>query len=271
MTEELNAKVVGKQEFAPGNFVLRVAPVGWELPEFKPGQYTVLGLPGSAPRAPFSDAEDPVPDPDKLIRRAYSVASPSPTREYAEFYVAMVRSGALTPRLYALNIGDKVWLGKKFTGLMTLEEVPADANVVLIATGTGLAPYMSMIRTLVLTKGFDRHYAVIHGAKHSWDLGYRSELETMERMTHKLAYLPVISQPSEEHMSWSGATGFVEDAWKSGALEKAWKQRPAPGNTHVFLCGNPMMIQSAFSFLGAEGFKEHSRREAGQIHVEKYW
>ena len=70
-----------------------------------------------------------------------------------EFYVALVTSGALTPRLFALNIGDRLWLGTKITGMFTFDQVPEDQNVVMIATGTGLAPYMSMLTTHLICGG----------------------------------------------------------------------------------------------------------------------
>ncbi|MFH1723085.1 MAG: ferredoxin--NADP reductase [Elusimicrobiota bacterium] len=268
---QLNAKVIGRMELAPGYFVLRVAPEGWDLPDFKPGQYSVLGLPGSAPRTPLADQEAEPPAPDKMILRPYSIASSSTAKDHAEFYITLVRSGTLTPRLFNLKIGDPVWLGKKFTGLMTLEAVPKDANVLLISTGTGLAPYMSMLRTLATSEGFDRNYAVIHGALHSWDLGYRSELETLDRLSPHFTYIPVVSEPAQEHAPWGGQTGFVEDVWKADLVGKAWGGHPKKDDTHVFLCGNPLMIESAIRFLGAEGFTEHTKRTPGQIHMEKFW
>ena len=86
MTEAtLNAKVVQRSEVAPGLLVLRVAPAGWELPEFTPGQFTVLGLPGSAPRSTEAEAELEPPEPGKLIRRAYSISSAAHERDFLEF------------------------------------------------------------------------------------------------------------------------------------------------------------------------------------------
>jgi ferredoxin-NADP reductase len=71
-----------KEELSPRLMILRVAADGWELPDFEPGQFTALGLPGSAPRCRLSEPENPLPDPDKLIRRAYSIASSSQIHEY---------------------------------------------------------------------------------------------------------------------------------------------------------------------------------------------
>jgi hypothetical protein len=95
---------------------------------------------------------DPDPEPpaaDRLIRRAYSIASSSKATAYLEFFITLVRSGGLTPRLFALEPGDHVWLGPRITGTFTLDAAPADRDVVMVATGTGLAPYMSMLRTVL--------------------------------------------------------------------------------------------------------------------------
>ena len=148
MAKELtNAIVSQKIELAPELIILQVKADGWDLPEFEPGQFAVLGLPGMAPRSEQSDPEEETPDANRLIRRAYSIASSSRSRDHMEFYINVVRSGALTPRLFALEQGDRVWLGPKVSGAFTLDKAPRTADVVLVATGTGLAPYMSMMRT----------------------------------------------------------------------------------------------------------------------------
>lgn len=266
----LNAVVALRTEISPWLIILRVVPDGWQLPAFTPGQFGVLGLPAGAPRCAMSEPEEPPADPGKLIRRAYSIASSSLTREYMEFYVALVTSGALTPRLFALNIGDRVWLSPRITGMFTFDQVPADQNVVMIATGTGLAPYMSMLSTHLVC-GSSRRFAVLHGARNSWDLGYRSELMTLQHLCKNLSYNPVISRPQNEPAPWPGQVGYVQDLWKRGAVEKAWDVRPEPDNTHFFLCGSPQMIDETVSMLQDEGYREHNKKEPGQIHVERYW
>lgn len=267
---ELNAIVTQRIDFAPGLMVLRVAPDGWELPDFKPGQFGVLGLPASAPRSSDSEPEPVEYAADAFIRRAYSIASASHEKEFLEFYIVQVKSGQLTPRLFALNVGDRVFLGPKITGMFTLDEVAVDQNCIFIGTGTGLAPYMSMIRTH-LEANEPRKFAVLHGARNSWDLGYRTELFQMQRLTTNFAYYPVITEPQDEHAAWKGHTGFVQQLWADGTIEKAWGFKPTPENTHVFLCGNPHMVDAMKELLHAEGFKDHSRKEAGQIHFEEYW
>ncbi len=267
---ELNAVVSQKLLVTPELMIIRVSPDGWTLSDFKPGQYTVVGLPGSAPRIPLSDPEPEPAKPDKMILRAYSIASSSRHNQYLELYVTLVRSGALTPRLFALEAGDKVHLGTKITGMFTLDKIPEDANVVLMATGTGLAPYMSMIRSSLVPNS-PRRFAVLHGAWHSWDLGYSSELTTLDLMVENFHYFPVINDTSREITPWGGEVGFVQEMWSRGLIAKKWGFEPAPDNTHVFLCGNPHMITDAVKLLLDRGFREDTRKEMGEIHLEKFW
>jgi ferredoxin--NADP+ reductase len=264
------AVVTQRVDVAPELIILRIAAEGWELPNFVAGQYVVLGLPGSAPRCADSDPEPEPPDPNKIIRRAYSIASSSLARQYMEFYISLVRSGELTPRLFKLGLGDRLGMGRKVTGMFTLSQVPPDQHLVLIATGTGVAPYMSMIRTS-LSIDSPRRIAVVHGARHSWDLGYHSELMSMAHICPTFTYVPVVSRPGEEPVPWGGKTGHCQDIWTSRVLDDLWGFRLDPGNTHVFLCGNPAMIEQTVGILATEGFREHSRKTPGQVHTEKYW
>ena len=269
----LNAVVAQRIDVASGLMVLRIAPDQWDLPKFEPGQFAVIGLPTSAPRTHMSDPVEPgeaAGAPDKMIRRAYSIASPSLPGHHLELFITLVRSGELTPRLFALQPGSRLWVGPKFTGLFTLAEVPEDQNLVLVATGTGLAPYMSMLRTR-LEAGGKRKVAVLVGARHSWDVGYSAELRTMQRLIPEFAFLPVVSRPGEEPTPWAGHTGHVQSLWTGGALEKAWGFKPTAANTHVFLCGSPAMTEGMEQLLTGEGFKVHEKGSPGQIHVEKYW
>ncbi len=270
--QPLNAVVTLRNEVSPWLMILQVVPDGWDLYDYVPGQFTSLGLLGSASRCAIAEPENPVADPDKLIKRAYCIASSPVNREFLEFYVALVSRGVLTPRLFGLKIGDRIWLSPKAGGKFTFDEsrVPMDANVVLIATGSGLAPFMSMLSTHLRFPP-TRRIALIHGVRHSWDLGYRSILMAMSHLRDNFTYIPVVSRPQEEPVPWKGATGHVQDVWKSGAVEKAWGSRPGPEDTHIFMCGSPQMSESMIAILQQEGFKDDKKKEPGQIHVEKYW
>ncbi|MDR3671863.1 MAG: ferredoxin--NADP reductase [Holophaga sp.] len=266
---ELNAIVTHRTDIAPGLMIMRVAPVGWELPPFKAGQFAVLGLPVESPRSPESLPEEAEPK-DAFLRRAYSIASSSLNREYLEFYILEVKTGGLTPRLFSLQEGDRLWVGPKLTGMFTLDQVAPERNLVFIATGTGLAPYMSMLRTHLGADG-TRRFAVIHGARYSQDLGYRSELFHLQRDHGNFLYLPVLTRPDTDPEPWRGATGHLQEFWRTGPLTGPWGAAPTPADTDFFLCGNPGMVEAMVKILGEDGFIEHTRKQPGQIHFEKYW
>jgi ferredoxin/flavodoxin---NADP+ reductase len=263
-----NATLVGREEINPQLRILRVQPDG-PLFEFKPGQFAVLGLPAHAPRVPEADPESTPPDPARLIRRAYSIASASLERVYAEFYVTLVNSGQLTPRLFALNYGDRLFLSPKATGLFTLDRVPNHKAAILIATGTGLAPYMSMLRTL-LVHDAERRFIVLHGARYSWDLGYRAELESLARIRPNLTYLPSITRPGQDP-HFRGPVGRIQSLLENGLIEQTTRTPLDPAVSEVFLCGNPDMISAAKEFFLARGFTSDHPKTPGTLHAEEYW
>ena len=259
--------MVQRIEVAPGLIIVRVVP---DVPlSFEAGQYTVLGLKRSAPRLEESDEEEMSGGPDRMIRRAYSIASSSRVNEYAEFYVTFVASGELTPRLFQLGLKDRLFVGKKSTGLFTLNRVPHDRHVLLVGTGTGLAPYMSMLRS-ELVCGSSRRFVVLHGARYSWDLGYRTELESLARHCPNMSYFPAVSRPNEDP-SWKGLCGYLQDVLFSGTVEKQTGLDISPEVFHVFLCGNPGMIEAAKARLVAGGFVPDQGRIPGSLHAEEYW
>lgn len=263
-----NATLVGREEINPQLVVLRIQPDG-ALFDFKPGQFAVLGLLGSEPRVPEATLEERAADPGKLIRRAYSIASSSVERRYLEFYLTLITSGQLTPRLFALKHGGRLFLGPKATGVFTLDRVPAGKAVILIATGTGLAPYISMLRTQLMNDT-TRRYVVVHGARFSWDLGYRGELETLARLRPNFTYLPSITRQDQDP-TFRGHVGRIQALLEQGIVEREAGVTLDPAVADVFLCGNPDMINSVKGMLAARGFAPDHGPEIGTIHVEEYW
>jgi ferredoxin--NADP+ reductase len=263
-----NAAVIGREEIHPQLLILRVRPDG-VLFDFKPGQFAVLGLLGREPRVLEAAAEEVVPEPDRLIRRAYSIASSSVERRYLEFYLTLITSGQLTPRLFALGHGGRLFLGPKASGVFTLDRVAPGKAVILIATGTGLAPYVSMLRTLLITET-ERPFVVLHGARYSWDLGYRGELESLARIRPNLTYLPSITRP-ETDATFLGRTGRIQTLLEAGVIEQESGVPLHPARADIFLCGNPDMVKSAKVWLEGRGFRADHGRETGTLHVEEYW
>jgi ferredoxin--NADP+ reductase len=265
---EYNATLLSREDVAPGLAILRVRPDA-PLAEFVPGQYATLGLFGSAPRAPGAAPEDPPPVAGALIRRPFSIASAAGEREAIELYAVLVPGGALTPRLFALAPGDRLYLRGRAAGRFTLDGVPEASDAVLVATGTGLAPYMSMVRTHH-GDGGPRRYAVVHGVRVSRDLGYGEELRALERASGRLLYLPTVSRPADDP-AWRGRTGRVQTLFEDGVLEARLGRVLDPARDHVFLCGHPEMIASMQALLLARGFTADAPRSPGSVHIESYW
>lgn len=301
MVAEYNATVSSRVEVAPGLVIMRVAPD--KLPfEFKSGQYVVLGLKASEPRvdeweseaAPsvlptgeaVADAVAGTPesqaavdaqaagiaraaaDPERMIRRAYSIASESRSDEYVEFYLTLVMSGELTPRLFKLKIKDRLYVGPKAVGVFTLDKAPGK-HLLMVGTGTGLAPYMSMLRSDLQCNG-ERNFVVVHGARYSWDLGYRTELSGLARHCGNFHYIPVITRPQED-VTWRGRSGYLQNVIASGAIEEKTGLALTPDKFDIFLCGNPGMIETVITWAEGRGFSRDKGHDIGTLHVEEYW
>jgi len=207
-------------------------------------------------------------DPDRMIRRAYSIASESRADEYLEFYLTLVMSGELTPRLFNLKIRDRVYVGPKAVGVFTLDKAPGK-HILMIGTGTGLAPYMSMLRSELVCNG-PRKFVVVHGARFSWDLGYRTELTGLARHCGNFNYMPVITRPQED-VTWRGRSGYLQNVIASGVIEEETGLELTSDNFDIFLCGNPGMIETVIELAEARGFVRDKGHDIGTLHTEEYW
>ena len=246
--------------------IFKIKPTDGEFFSFVAGQYATLGLEVG----------------DEFIARAYSIASSPYTRDYLEFYINVIREGQLTPALFDLCVGDEVYyMGPK--GLFTLAKT-TKRNLLFVATGTGLAPYVSMLRTLRADQCAGKPHAkiitLVHGVRYSQDLGYRGELEVLTREeAFDFLYLPTVSR-ADQDQSWTPdlgrgrVTGLLsaigEDvagqrvpALPQGLDLKEVLERFPSEHTAVYLCGNPDMIVNAKSVLTNKGY--------GEIHTEEYW
>lgn len=228
---------------------------GAEL-SFEPGQFTRLGL---------AVAESW----ERALLRAYSIASAPDPATPLEFYVARVAGGAFTSRLWELGPGARAWLEDRAHGHFTLAGVPREADLVLAATGTGIAPYLSMLRHHQ-GQGRWRRLALLHCVRVEAELGYRAELERRAREDASFAYLPTLTREPAES-GWQGLRGRLQTVLLTGALRELGGIELDPTRAHVFLCGNPEMIRDLGAELAARGFAPHRTRTAGRLHVERFW
>jgi ferredoxin-NADP reductase len=221
-----------------------VRPNGEPIP-FDAGQYLTIGVESGG----------------KLIQRPYSVASSARELDDGyEFYLRLVIGGQFTPLIWRLPVGHGMSIrGPK--GKFVLEP-DDDRTHVFISSGTGIAPFISMMKTL-LADGRPRSVVVLHGASYQHDLGYRELLEGwQESGEYPCIYIPTISRPgTAENERWGGRVGRVEAIVPAVYDELAL----TPSNSIAYVCGNPDMITAVDQLLLERGFPEE------QIKKELYW
>lgn len=260
-----NATVVGKIMITPDLMVLRIR-TDEPRKEFKAGQFTQIGLLAEEQRSPNSVIPLEQFDDDKLIRRAYSIASANHETQDFEFYISQVKSGQLTPRLFNLTLGRRIWIDTRILGVFTLNSTPAGCNIVMVATGTGLAPYISFLRSHI-TDHQEIKLAVMHGAAYNWDLGYFSELNFIKNTFKNFFYFPTLLKADD---TWTGLRGYIEKHLEEGVLESVAGIEVNPEKTHFYLCGNPKMVESVSGFLFKHNYTKHSPKKPGALHIEEY-
>jgi ferredoxin--NADP+ reductase len=215
-----------------------------ELPleGFRPGQFV---------RAGWLDG-------DRFVARAYSLAScPG---EPGELLVALVPEGEVTPRLFTLRPGDPLWLGHAITGHFTLDAVPPAKTLWLLATGAGLAPFVSILRSHAPFEKYDR-IIVAHGVRFPEQLAYREDLESLP-----LVYVPCATRGGSADVYEGRITRAIED----GTLERR-AGTSLTDEGQVMLCGNPTMVEDVVAMLTARGLHKHRSKTPGQITTEPYW
>jgi len=237
--KHLQAKIVDRREVAPELFVLHVdtgAPYSYLA-----GQYATLGV----------EVEG------KRIERPYSMCS-SPYENLLEFFVERVPDGELTPLLYAMDKGTPLLLRRLAKGRFTLDLRSGRKRHFLIATVTGIAPYISFIRTVYsdwkkgaeIMPGEHKFYC-LQGASRSCEFGYRDELERIAAEVPWLKYVATVSRPWEDE-TWNGEKGRVDDLIRKYA--NVWGLNPE--ETTAYLCGHPSMVENGRAILLRGGWKK---------------
>lgn len=296
-----NTTVVSLTKGNPDLMIVRVRP-DYPLQEHQPGQYTTLGMGYWEPRHEGCQPEDVTPEQlDRLVLRAYSISCSvlddrgnlldRAGADWLEFYIVLVRDSnrekppALTPRLFLLRPGDRLFLGKKITGHFTLEAVKPGDTVLFLSTGTGEAPHNYMLWDL-LRRGHGGRVLSACCVRYRRDLGYLAIQEELMRRYPRYTYLPLTTREADN----AGRKVYIQDLITSGQLEERLGAPLDPARTHVFLCGNPSMIGVPFKdaetgerrypepagvieALERRGFRadQPQAKVRGNIHFEEYW
>ena len=240
------ARLVNRREVTRDLFVLHVKVEGQYT--HLAGQYATLAVEVAGRR----------------IERAYSICS-SPYESVLEFFVERVPDGQLTPLLLAKDQGAPLLLRRFAKGRFTLDLRSGRRKHLLLCTVTGVAPYVSYVRTLYedSKKGGgpmpgDHRLYCVHGASHGVEFGYREELEQIAAKAPWFSYVPTVSRPWEDQ-AWGGEIGRVDDLIRK--YLHVWELHP--GDTTAYLCGHPQMVGNGRGILERAGWK----REAVQDEV----
>jgi ferredoxin--NADP+ reductase len=240
-------ELLGREDFSEDLALFRFQAD--EPVDFRPGQYATLGV--------------QLDDMKRPLLRAYSIAS-APHDSTMEFFVELVHEGKLTPHLWDLTKGDRIWMRKKIVGRFVLDE---DCHHhVMVATVTGIAPYTSIARAQARaleqgTRSEPHRLLILHGASRSWEFGtYLDELTTAAERYDWLTYIPTVSRPWEDP-DWTGEVGRVEDVLRKHMDASGF----AANDTAAYTCGHPQMIDKA------QGILQRARLDEEHIHEEKYW
>ena len=298
--KKYNATVVRLVKAHSDLMIVRIKP-DYPRPIHKPGQYTSLGLGFWEPRYPGCQEETLQPgDEQRLARRAYSISCgvledgqllDIERTDWLEFYIVLVRDSerpeppALTPRLFMLREGDRLFLGEKITGHFTLDPVQPGDTVLFLGTGTGEAPHNYMLWDL-LRRGHTGRILSACCVRYKRDLGYLPIQEQLMARYPNYTYWPLTTREKEN----AGQKVYIQDLLTSGELEARLGQTLDPAHTHVFLCGNPKMIGvpgkdretgarvypqplGVVEILERRGFQvdQPNIKFKGNIHYEEYW
>ena len=237
------AELIERRDISPNLATLRFRVS--EQPSFTAGQFATIGV--------FADGV--------LLERPYSIVS-SPHEPFFEFFIELVPGGSITPKLWTLKLGSVILVRRRIVGQLILNTDVT--HHLMLATVTGIAPFVSILRTQKIERErgapTNHQFLVIHGASQSADFGsYRSELEELSRAGW-LTYVPTVSRPWAEP-NWKGETGRVEDI-----VRKYSDQLGFDGyDSAAYACGHPQMVTNVKAIL------QRARFNRDQIEEEKYF
>lgn len=246
MGKFVQGKVAGKRRWDERLYSLQVVA---EVASFQAGQFTRLAL--------DIDGE--------MVGRPYSFIN-APGETPLEFYFVEVPGGLLTPHLAALEAGDVVWVAPQAAGFLTIAEVHDAKCLWLLSTHTGVAPFLSILKTGELWQRFER-IVLAHAVRHAGELAYGETIRDFaKRHGEQFCFVPFVSREETDF----ALRARIPEAIADGRLEARAGVALTPENSQVMLCGNLGMVRDTTELLLARGLKKNRRRDPGHITVESY-
>lgn len=247
MSKWVEGTVVAQKHWAGMLYSLQVEA---ELAPFQAGQFTKLALAVEG----------------EMVGRPYSFVNAPSVRPH-EFYYVMLPAHPLTPRLCKLEAGDSVYLAPQAAGFLTLAEVPAGEHLWLLATGTALGPFLSILGSEAPWQRF-RRVVLVHAVRRAEELNYQDQIQSLlARHAGQFVFVPVLSREDSD----VALGGRIPQAIEDGRLEARAGIELEAKASRVMVCGNPAMVTDTVHALEQRGLKKHRRRDPGQISVENYW
>lgn len=202
----------------------------------------------------------------EIVGRPYSLVNAPGTRPLEIYYIE-VPEGPLTSRLVKLQEGDSILIAPRANGFLILDEIPHGKHLWLMATGTGVGPFLAMLDTEKPWQRFEK-VVLVYAVRTLSELNYQHRInEVLRQHPGQFVYIPFISR----EISQFAMPGRVSTAIIEGTLEKRAELKLSPEDSQVMLCGNPQMVQDTTNLLMERGLRKHRRREPGHITVENYW
>ncbi len=275
--KSIRVKVIEVTRWAPTLLSFKVTrPDGFK---FTAGQFVRLGIHGKdlqyfannhETKLITSETQDKPIDLDGYVFRAYSVAS-SPYDEFIEFFSVVIPHGEFTSKVNHIQVGDSLLLNTMPFGYLTLAryQLPLPNDLWLLATGTGLAPFLSILKTIEVWQQYQR-IILVYSARTSQELAYQAEIGSIKSIYGDngaaFVFLPIVTREAD----YTGEKARVPNLILSGKLTQLVGQKLDKERSHVMLCGNPQMVEDTKEALKSLGLTMNRRGE-GNIAVENYW
>jgi ferredoxin/flavodoxin---NADP+ reductase len=202
----------------------------------------------------------------EIIARPYSFVN-APANPVLEFYFITVPAGPLSHELIRLRPGDNILVSPRAAGFFILRELPDAESLWMLATGTAIGPFLSILGTPEVWERF-RRVVLVHSVRTARELTYRDTLEgLLQRHPEQLQVIPMVSRESVDH----ALEGRITQAIADGRLETRAGLPLDPASSQVMICGNPAMVHDTTHLLEQRGLRKNRRREPGHITTEQYW